>query len=115
MGPDMENKIRNILFDGSNFNNWKFRVETLLDERDLLVFIEQSLDVILRPHIESPAKVAELRKFEKQCKSLLIQCIADSHLEYVKDKKTAKDVFDVLVRTFERKVFRDSFSCGKGC
>jgi hypothetical protein len=37
MGLDMEEqKTRINLFDGTNFNNWKFRMEVLLDQLELL-------------------------------------------------------------------------------
>ncbi|KAK9712763.1 hypothetical protein QE152_g24751 [Popillia japonica] len=57
---------------------------------------------------EEDKKVAEallkerIRK-EKQCKSIIIQRIADSHLEYVKDKKTPCEIWSTLVNIFERK------------
>jgi len=28
------------LFDGTNYDNWKFRMETLLDEKELLVIAQ---------------------------------------------------------------------------
>lgn len=100
----MEFEIRNKIaaFDGSNFNNWKFRLHTLLDERDLSIYIENPLADILSKCTDAAEKAAVKLK-EKKCKSLIIQCIADSHLEYVKDKTSAKEVYDVLVSTFERR------------
>lgn len=41
MAEDHE-KYRVPLFDTSNFNNWKFRIETLLTELDLISYIEKS-------------------------------------------------------------------------
>lgn len=38
-----------------------------------------------------------------KCKSLLVQHISDSYLEYIKDKNTAKEIYDTLVNCFERK------------
>lgn len=72
-------------------------METLLDEKDLLKYVEKELATI---QSESPATVHTTR--EKKCRSLLIQFIADNQLEYVKDKKAAKDVFDTLRRVYER-------------
>jgi len=40
---------------------------------------------------------------EKKCKSIIVQCIHDSQLEYIKDKREAKDIFDTLKSIFERK------------
>ena len=103
MGPDMEdNKYRVHLFDGTNFNNWKFRLLALLEEHGLEDFIFKKLSDVLEAEPDA-AKKEVLVKKEKKCKSLIIHRIADSHLEYVKDQKTAKEIFDSLVGTFERK------------
>lgn len=45
----------------------------------------------------------EIKLREKKCKSILVQCIHDSQLEYIKDKKEAKAIFDALKKVFERK------------
>ena len=34
-------KYRIPLFDGTNYSNWKFRMETLLNEADLLKYVEE--------------------------------------------------------------------------
>lgn len=36
-----EKKYRIPLFDGNNFSNWKFRMEVLLKEKDLLEFTQK--------------------------------------------------------------------------
>lgn len=96
-------KFKIAVFDGTNFSNWKFRLTVLLEERDLKQFIEKDLDTILEGAKEDTAQITALKLKEKKCKSLIIQCIADSHLEYVKEKEHAKDIYDLLVSTFERK------------
>lgn len=100
----MEEVVRNkiTVFDGTNFNNWKFRLRVLLDERDYLQFVDKSLTELLGAVTEATA-ISALKLKEKKCKSLIIQCIADSHLEYIKEKQFAKEVYDVLTTTFERK------------
>lgn len=40
---------------------------------------------------------------EKQCKSTIIQRIADSHLIYIKEKCRPCDICKTLISTFERK------------
>lgn len=89
------------LFDGRNFSNWKYRVGILLDEKDLKNFIEEKLDDILAK--TDDAKKAEVRKNEKKCVSILVQTIHDCQLENVKDKSTAKEMFDTLESLFVRK------------
>lgn len=44
-----------------------------------------------------------MTKKERRCHSMLIQRIHDDYLEYVKDKKTSKEVWSALEATFERK------------
>lgn len=45
----------------------------------------------------------KIRLRERKCKSILVQCIHDSQLEYIKEKKEAKAIFDALKAAFERK------------
>lgn len=44
-------------------------------------------------------------KEEKKCKGISVQCISDSHLKYVQDKKRAKELmeYDTLKGVYERK------------
>jgi len=79
------------LFNGKNFSNWKFQMEILLKEQELLNFITE------QPTTEKD------KKRQLKCKSLIIQRIDDSHLEYVKNKKSAKEIWDTLKETFEQK------------
>jgi hypothetical protein len=104
---DDKNKVP--LFDGSNFSNWKFRMETLLDELDLLDILETpmnaSVEAVDASDITAQDKVKkkeQLKKRDKKCKSQIVQRVADSHLEYVKDKETAFEIWTELTNTFER-------------
>lgn len=40
-----EDKFRVAMFDGKEFDNWFFRLKVVLDEKDLLVFIENDVNV----------------------------------------------------------------------
>lgn len=86
-----EDKYKVPLFNGKNFSNWKFRMEILLEEQELLDFVT-----------EEPTTYKD-KKRQLKCKSLIIQRISDSHLEYVKDKKSAKEIWDTLKEIFEKK------------
>jgi DNA-dependent RNA polymerase auxiliary subunit epsilon len=104
---DDKNKVP--LFDGSNFSNWKFRMETLLDEVDLLDILEipmnVSVEAVDAAEITAQDKVRkkeQLKKRDKKCKSQIVQRVADSHLEYAKDKETAFEIWTELKNTFER-------------
>lgn len=98
---EREKSTKYIQFDGTNFNNWKFRIQVLLEEKDLLEFIETPL-VDLIEDDDDLDEVNKIRMREKKCKSILVQCIHDSQLEYIKDKKYAKEIFDSLKAVFER-------------
>ena len=99
------------LFDGNNFDNWKFRMETLLNEMDLMPYIEEDYNEMViieetdadeeRQQKEREAKTHS--KNDRKCKSQIIQRIADSHLEYAKDKDSAFDLWLGLCNTFERR------------
>lgn len=104
-----DEKYRIPLFDGNNFSNWKFRMETLLEEQDLLEFTKKphtemiTFAVSGAPTSTESAQQQSLVKKDKKCKSQIIQRIADSHLEYAKDKETAFDLWKSLSSIFERK------------
>lgn len=105
-----EAKFKIPLFDGNNFDNWKFRMETLLDELDLLEFVQQPLGSQIEEVESSESttnekemKKASLRKADKKCKSQIIQRVGDSHLEYVKDQGTSFEIWETLKSTFMRK------------
>jgi predicted DNA-binding protein len=86
-------------------------MEALLDEKDLLELVTElySAKVVIQEgdteqvKKEKRDRLVELRKNDKKCKSQIIQRIADSHLEYVKDAETAYEMWSTLRTTFERK------------
>lgn len=80
-------------FDGKNFDHWKFRVETVLDHYGVKKCITEQ--------ITSPTE--EQIKLDKKCKSVIVQCVANSHLEYIKDKNTSYDMWKALEKVFQRK------------
>lgn len=44
---EQEKSTKYTQFDGNNYNNWKFRIQVLLEEKDLLEFIETPLTDLL--------------------------------------------------------------------
>ncbi|KAK9739163.1 Sugar transporter [Popillia japonica] len=100
-----QNVIVNLpQLETGNFSNWKFRVETLLDEKgvkDVLVKKEEVFN-------DNDEKVA-FTKRDVQARSLIIRCISDKYLDLVKDLKTAYSKlvdhflkFDKLIRDLEQ-------------
>jgi len=91
MATEVE-KYRVPLFDGTNFNNWKFRMETLLEELDLLSFVEASyVDRVVfeegdtaEERTRKEAELAALKIKDRKCKSQLIQRIANWNMQKTK-------------------------------
>ena len=98
-------------FDGTNFNNWTFRMEILLDEKELLQFVKKDVKSMVEfkstdTQSEKKAKeetLMELMKRDKMCKRYIIKRISDSHLESVKDKDTAFDIMQSLEMTYQKR------------
>lgn len=107
MGPDHVIKMTSkdskpyFQFNGTNFNDWKFRMTALLDDHNFSEYITEDLEVITLH--SSDREYRKHMKMEKKCKSLLIKHIADDQLEHIKDKTTAKEIYDTLEFVFERK------------
>lgn len=101
------------IFNGKDFNNWKFRMEVLLREHDVENFIVNSLEEheeIVIDNLDDAAarrrkiKLKEvLAKKERKCFSLIVQRIGNDYLEFVKDKANPKAAWLSLCGAFERK------------
>lgn len=111
---DEKNEIKKqIIFNGKDFNNWKFRMEVLLREHDVEKFVEKSLEEfeeIAITHLDDADSRArkkkleeEMRRKERKCFSLIVQRIGNDYLEYVKDKATPKAAWASMCGNFERK------------
>jgi len=85
MGPDMakstDDKYGITQFAGTNFPSLKFRVETLLEEFGVRACLTD-----IEPSSTQRVELEKWQKDDKKCKSLIVQCVADSHLEYVMAK-----------------------------
>lgn len=99
------------LFDGSNFGNWRFRIEVLMEDKDLLDHLEKDIDQDFATDLPDDSADEKKRKKklrddwmakDRKCKNLLVHRIAEDQLEYVKDKRTAKEAWEALKNAFER-------------
>lgn len=89
---DKETGIRQ--FAGADYADWKFRMSCLFDEKGLSTYIEDrpsDLDILNETWVAS-MKVA---------KNLIVKHVAPSHLNYIKSKTTAFDMWENLRKTFE--------------
>lgn len=85
-----------VIYDGKNYNNWRFRMEAILDEKDLLTTIERELDDFKVTLTQK--RLQEYKRIYKISRSVLIQHIADSQLDLIRDKKTPKQIWDALAK-----------------
>lgn len=103
---DDDEKYKVSLFNGTNYSNWKFRMQVLLEEH-LIDHINNTLDnttlITALPAATANTQLAVLRKNDRKYKSLITQCITDNHLEYVKEKETAFEMWKALSESFEWK------------
>lgn len=83
-------------FDGSNFENWRYRVERVLERNGVLIMLKKE-----RPIDES--KINAFDKDDAKARDIIVQCIDDSVLELIKCKTTAKDMMETLQATYVRK------------
>uniref|UniRef100_A0A0A9YN54 Copia protein n=1 Tax=Lygus hesperus TaxID=30085 RepID=A0A0A9YN54_LYGHE len=107
-----EEKLYHVpLFDGSNFANWKFRMETLIDEKGLieLIKVDYRNQVKAEDKDDAAAKKAkeekrvEWKKRDRKCKSVIVQRLSDSVLECAQDKESAFEIWSTLTSTYARK------------
>lgn len=115
----MEVDRKVYLFDGSNFANWSFRMEIHLEELGLLSCIEQAAEDVpeyrevatdtIEVKLEKEKLLAERRVNDVKCKSVLIRNIADSQLEYVKQKRSPVEIWRALQSAFARKGISGQF------
>lgn len=89
-------------FKGENFPNWKFRVEMLLSEFDVLECVGDQFQKSLKKADDKAAKK------DAKAKNIIVQSVADSHLNILRGKATAYEMWRVLTETYEKKGL-----CGK--
>lgn len=82
-----------IQFNGKDYDHWKFRMEIVLDNHSVRHCILEEK--------QNPDET--FLSQDKKCKAIIIQCIANSHLQYVKDKNTAHQMWKALEGVFQRK------------
>lgn len=90
---ELVNKYGITPFTGTDFNNWSFRIRIILQEYNCLEAIDDGPPSPVTP---------EWTKKNAKAMSILVQCIGDSHLEYVKDCSNAQEIYRKLKASFER-------------
>lgn len=80
---------------GSNFNNWKFRINAILEK-------EQLLSVVTNEPPTDETKKKDFLINDSKAKAVIVQGLSDKHLDIIKDAKTSKAMFKSLQDIFVR-------------
>ena len=116
---DEEKFLKIKPFDGTGFNNWKFRILAFLEQLEIAHCVEKKAEKedfweIVHEDTAAVKKEKEEQKAfrmkqDNKCRSVLIGAVADSHLEYIKNKRSPKEIWDGLNEIFERKSLTNRF------
>lgn len=74
-------------FVEKDYDCWKFHMQVFLERSKVLKWIQE--------------EKADLDKVT--CRSVIVQCAGDAHLEYINDKMTAYQMWTALENIFQRK------------
>ena len=83
-------------FDGKNFDSWKYRVENFLEAQGVL----DVLSSVKPGESAAAAALATWNEKNAKAKNLVISLVDDNHLEFIKGKATAKEMWDSLNAVF---------------
>lgn len=84
--------------NADNFNNWKFRVKALLEEKQL----ENTLEKLATDYKDDKDQT-DFKMKDAKAKSIIVQCVTDKHLDIIKDSKTVKEMVKALEDVFQRR------------
>ncbi|KAK9701596.1 hypothetical protein QE152_g30478 [Popillia japonica] len=89
-------KFNLVQFAGENFGAWSFRIKSILRESEVIKAIEE-IDF---------SRVATNTIKEARAQAILISSVADSHLEYLKEKGNAYLMYKNLEDNFKKRGVR---------
>lgn len=87
------------LGDSSNFAAWKIRLEEILDENDVLEYVEEKVPVPLKNALATGK--SKYKKGELKANKILFDGLQDHLLVYVGSLKKPKDIYDKLAGMYE--------------
>jgi hypothetical protein len=94
-------RVEDRLEGSGNFISWKYRLQMILDENDLLEHV--TLDV---PKPEEEEKKTKNKKNEKKAKRILLDSVKDHLIPHICELQTTRKMCESLNRLYERKYIR---------
>jgi len=98
---EREASIRPPIFEGTNFVYWKVRVTAYLQSPGIEVW--DIIDTGCTFPSTTPTDPAEKKKYETNAKGVntLLGCLSQSEFVKVMQCKSAKEIWDKIVRSYE--------------
>jgi len=89
------------LGDSSNFVSWNIKLRVILDDNDVLEYVQGKL---LEPPVNASTTIKPgYKKGDLKAKKLMIHGLQDHLLVYVGNLKSSKDIYDKLVGMYKFK------------
>ena len=83
-------------FNGNDYSVWKYRLEVFLREKNLTANITV-------PPTEENLNSDEWKNRDAKAMNFIVRCVADTHMDYIREKETAYEMIATLNEMFERK------------
>lgn len=81
-------------FDGTNFSDWRFRMEFLLREKGLS-------DLVMNPSSAATQASLDYQQREIQCQNILVKHVAPCCIDVLRGKSTAYEMATALSRAYK--------------
>ena len=91
--------VEDRLDGASNYGSWKTRVLIALEEYDVVDF---AISDIPKPTEEDQERLASWRRHDVKARKILIDSVKSHLLFHISKAATAKEMFDILKKLFER-------------
>lgn len=98
---EMNNSIESYLHEsgklnGTNFSNWKFKMQTLLESENAWLIVLGN-----EQRIGTPAQEQDWDKRETKAKVILKMSVKDNIIQHIRDFKSAVDIWTTIKNLYE--------------
>lgn len=102
MAAESVNSFNVELLNDKNYHTWKFRMLTLLTEKEVVDAIK--VEFKKEGYTEAEKKeMVEAQKMDNKSKSIIVQCLSDSQIDLIREKETAYSMWKTLEDRYEKK------------
>lgn len=95
-----KNSFNIELLNANNYHTWKFRMEVLFCEKEVMECLEKDFS---EDDYEEEEEMKNAKKADNKCKSYIVQCLDDSQIDLIRDKDTAYSMWKGLEERYEKK------------